>query len=178
MKSRKEANKRYYDKRIKPFRALKPPVDVYSCVFCGMMSTLSRLKRSDFYSKIYIRAGRVYFRPEEQETARDLLYAKQREYFKFMCDKVLDFLKFAIKTGLISEEDIILRLDLQIIQETPTSEPLAFVSSVNSINKLPFVDSSISTLQFSNQFVDSSTKSLQSSNQLKPIKSLGGVSDG
>ncbi|GAI33648.1 unnamed protein product [marine sediment metagenome] len=114
------AHKRYYLTKIKPHRAFKPPIDVYSCVFCGMMSTLSRLKRSDFYTKIYIRAGRVYFRPEEQETARDLLYAKQREYFKFMCNKVLDFLKFAIKTGLISKEEIILSLDLQIIKEIPT----------------------------------------------------------
>lgn len=124
MKSRKEANKRYYDKRIKPHRALKPPVDVYSCVFCGMMSTLSRLKSSDFYSKIYVRSGRNYYKPEQQGQIQNLLYGKQKEYFKFMCDKVLDFLKFSIKTGLITKQEIILILDLKIVGYEHQTSPV------------------------------------------------------
>lgn len=167
---RKIQMRQYYLTKIKPHRALKPPVDVYSCVFCGMMSTLARLKRSDFYSKIYIRAGRVYFRPEEQETARDLLYAKQREYFKFMCDKVLDFLKFAIRTGLITNEEIILRLDLQILKELPITEPLGFSEGLNALENSSY--GSLNTLSYSDD------NPLENCDDLKPIKSLGGVSNG
>ncbi|GAI00514.1 unnamed protein product [marine sediment metagenome] len=159
---RKAYFRQYYLAKIKPHRALKPPVDVYSCVFCGMMTTLARLRRDDFYTKIYIRAGRNYFKPEEQPTARNLLYAKQREYFKFMCDKVLDFLKLAINYGLITKEDIILKLDLQIIKEIPATRSLLNTAVTSCLNTLSYSDNN----------------SLENCNNLKPIKSLGGVING
>ncbi|GAI68025.1 unnamed protein product, partial [marine sediment metagenome] len=83
---------------------------------------------------------------------------------------VLDFLKFAISTGLISKEDIILKLDLQILKEIPTTEPLGFSEGLNTLVNSTF--RSLNTLSYS----DNNT--LENSDQLKPIKSLGGISNG
>jgi len=181
MKSRQEANHSYYIRKIRPFRQKKVGLDIYSCPLCGMMNNLTRLRDPKLHlEKIYIREGCNWFSPEEYSrlsknpTFEVFIFQKWEELMKDMCNKTFKFLKWALNYKLITRERIILEFDLKLIQETPTLENIKSSNQINSSE--PFNFSSMVNLFSARK--SSSAETLQSSNQLKPIKSLGGVSNG
>jgi len=184
---RKIQMKQYYLTKIRPFRQRKVGLDIYSCPFCGMMNNLTRLRDPSLHlQKIYIREGCNWFSPGEySRVARNpaievFIFQKWEEFMKDTCDKTFKFLKWALNYGLITRDRIILEFDLKIIQKTPALEKVKSSNQINSAE--PFNFSSILNLfsakQSSSATKFSSSENLQSPNQLKPIKSMGGVSNG
>lgn len=166
-----QAHKRYYDLRIKPHRQKKIGLDIYSCPFCGMMNNLKRLRNPELHlKKISIREGCNWFSPEEYSIIyhnpelQVFIYEKWKVFMKDTCNKTLEFLRWAIKYGLITKERIILEFDLKIIKKSQTLE------NAKSLTNQPFIFSLVRGL--------SSIEKSHTLRNSKLIKSAGGILNG
>lgn len=136
------SHKRYYENVRKKRTPKKVGLDIYTCPFCGMANTLTRLKSQQLYlKKIYIREGQNWFTPEEYSLKYGMpqlegfVFDKWEEYMKDMCKKSLKFLKWAIEYKLVTKEEIILELNLKVIEKVYTIERVREVTPIPSINQ-------------------------------------------
>jgi len=124
---RKIQMKQYYLTKIKPHRALKQPVYLWKCPFCGMLGFPHNLSKKTFETKVYARFGRNYINPltQKDKSIVELFLQKTENFYREMLMKAILFLSIGIKKGWITKEDIIKLLGLEEARYREEFEPLS-----------------------------------------------------
>lgn len=123
---RKEVNKRYYDRKIKPFRKWKSSTIWHQCAFCGMITRKEKFENeeAEFGMKSFKRWGNRF---EIYINEKDFL-----EYMELVGRRALRFLQICAIKGLITREEIASVFDLFTEQKSETILPMRVISGAET----------------------------------------------